>query len=82
MPETSCPSTLNSGCVSAVRKTGADGACILLYNIDENTAAVDLSAYEGWGLAASLSADGETVALENGTLTLPAYGAAVLTQKN
>ncbi len=73
---------LNSGCVSAVRKTGADGACILLYNIDENTAAVDLSAYEGWGLAASLSADGETVALENGTLTLPAYGAAVLTQKN
>ena len=72
--------TLNAGCVSAFRKTWNEESCIVLMNIDEAAAAVDLSSYEGWTLAASLSVGEEETAMEGTTLNLPAYGVAVLTK--
>ena len=69
---------LNTGCVSAFRRTWGDESCIILMNIDSNPAAVDLTGYENWTLAASLSADGNTIAVDGTTLNLPAWGAAVL----
>ena len=70
---------LNTGCVSAYRKTWNDEMCIILMNIDANPATVNLTDYEGWELAAKLSADGNEVALSGTTLNLPAWGVAVLT---
>ena len=52
-------------------------SCIVLMNISQENAEVDLSAYADWNLAASLSANGETIALEDTTLKLPAWGVAV-----
>lgn len=69
---------LNVGCVSAYRKTWEAEGCILLMNISEETAQVDLTEYASWTLAASLSANGEPITREETTLTLPAYGTAVL----
>ncbi len=69
---------LNVGCVSAYRKTCDLGECIVLMNIDPEPAAADLTGYEGWTLAATLSADGNPITLEGTTLSLPAYGIAVL----
>ena len=69
---------LNTGCVSAQRKTWNDQTCIILMNIDSSPAQVDLSAYAGWTLAAWLSADGKTVTQTGTTLELPAWGTAVL----
>ena len=69
---------LNTGCVSAYRKTWNDQSCIILMNIDQKEAKVDLSAYADWTLAASLSANGEEIVLEGATLQLPAWGTAVL----
>ena len=69
---------LNTGCVSAYRKTWGEEACIILMNIDTNAAKVDLSAYEGWTLAASLPGGGEDVSMSGNTLELPAWGVAVL----
>lgn len=69
---------LNTGCVSACRKTWGDESCIILMNIDSNPVSVDLTGYEDWTLAASLSADGNTIAVDGNTLNLPAWGAAVL----
>ena len=79
--KTTAESTLNTGCVSAFRKTWDEEACIVLMNISEAGAQVDLKAYvaEGWTLAASLSVGEEPVALqEDGTLMMPGYGTAVL----
>ena len=70
---------LNVNCISAQRKTWGDEECIILMNINTVAAQVDLSAYEGWTLAASLSADGGEITLADGTLSLPAYGTAILT---
>lgn len=70
--------TLNIGCVSAYRKTWGDESCIVLMNIDSNEASVDLSSYEGWELAASLSADGNKIKQKGTSLKLPAWGVAVL----
>jgi len=72
--------TLNVGCVSAFRKTWNDQSCIVLMNIAPDAAAVDLSAYEGWTMAASLSVSEEAVAMQGTSLNLPAYGVAVLTR--
>ena len=47
-------------------------------NIDTESAAVDLTAYADWTMAASLSANGESITLEGASRTLPAYGVAVL----
>ena len=49
-------------------------------NIDTNCAQVDLSGYAEWTLAASVSADGNEITLDDTTLQLPAFGLAVLTQ--
>ncbi|MBQ2927295.1 MAG: DUF3459 domain-containing protein [Oscillospiraceae bacterium] len=75
---TTAENQLNAGCVSAFRKTWNGESCIILMNIDEEAAAVELSAYEGWTLAASLSVSEETVTREGASLTLPAWGVAVL----
>ena len=70
--------TLNVNCVSAQRKTWGEEECIILMNISENAAQVDLSAYEGWTLAASVSADGGAIAMDGNMLDLAAWGVAVL----
>ena len=69
---------LNTGCVSAYRKTWNDEMCIILMNIDANAAAVDLTGYENWEMVAKLSADGNEIAMNGSTLNLPAWGVAVL----
>ena len=69
---------LNTGCVSAVRKTWNEESCLILMNIDSNDAAVDLSAYAEWELAATLSANGDKIKLSGSTLRLPAWGVAIL----
>ena len=72
---------LNTGCVSAYRKTWGEEACIVLMNISEEKAQVDLSAYSDWTMAASLSANGENIKLKGETLHLPPWGVAVLIPK-
>ena len=69
---------LNVGCISGQRKTWGEEECIILMNIDENSAVVDLSAYAGWKLAASLSANGQPITMEDAALNLCGYGVAVL----
>ena len=69
---------LNVNCISAQRKTWGEEECLILMNINTEAAQVDLSAYEGWTLAASLSADGGEITLDAGTLNLPAFGTAIL----
>jgi len=69
---------LNTGFISAQRKTWNSESCIILMNISEEAATVDLSAYADWKLAASLSANGEKIALKGTTLNLSAWGVAVL----
>jgi glycosidase len=69
---------LNTGCISAYRKTWGEEECIILMNINGEDAKVDLSAYGGWTLAASLSADGSKIKLKGDSLKLPAWGVAVL----
>ncbi len=76
--KTTAETVLNQGCVSAYRKTWNDQSCIVLMNVDMVAAQVDLSDYADWNLAASLSADGNPVALNGTTLELPACGVAVL----
>ena len=71
---------LNSGCVSAFRKTWGENECIILMNISQEGTAVDLSAYEGWQVASSLSVSEEAVAMDGSGLNLPAWGVAVLTK--
>ena len=70
---------LNTGCVSAYRKTWESESCIILMNINAEKAEVDLSGYSGWTLAARLSAEGSNIELKGDTLHLPAWGVAVLT---
>ena len=76
--KTTAETALNVDCISAQRKTWNDETCIILMNIAPDAAEVDLSAYADWTLAASLSADGNPVVLNGTTLSLPAYGVAVL----
>jgi glycosidase len=78
---TTAETALNIGCVSAQRKTWGEESCIILMNIDENAAKVDLSGYADWKLVASLSANGEAVTVSGSELNLPAYGVAVLLPK-
>jgi len=79
---TTCETGLNVGCVSAFRRTWNDQQVIILMNIAPDAAQADLSAYSDWTLAASLSADGNEVALNGTTLDLPAFGVVVLTPAN
>ena len=69
---------LNQGCVSAVRKSWQGRDSILLMNIDDQPAVVDLTSYEDWDLAAALAAGQEPVSMAGSTLVLPPYGLAVL----
>ena len=69
---------LNVGCISAQRKTWGDESCIILMNVDTQAAQVDLSAYADWTLAASVSADGNEIAMDGHKLTMPAFGVAIL----
>lgn len=75
---TTAETALNTRCISAQRKTWNDESCIILMNIDGEAAQVDLSDYADWTMAASLSADGNSVTMDGETLNLPAYGIAVL----
>ena len=79
---TTAETALNVGCVSAQRKTWGEESCIILMNISEEGVEVDLSAYSDWTLAASLSANGEEILLEGSTLTIPAFGIAILIPVN
>ena len=79
---TTAETALNQGCISAQRKTWGDESCVILMNIDKVEAEVDLSAYEGWTLAASLSVDNSQVKLKGTTLKIGAYGIAVLIPQN
>ena len=69
---------LNVNCISAIRKTWNDQQCIILMNINTVSAQVDLSAYEGWTLAASVSAEGTPVEMDGNTLNMGAFGLAIL----
>ena len=69
---------LNSNCISAQRKTWNEESCIILMNVSQEQRQVDLSDYTEWELAATLSANGEPITMEGTTLTLAAWGIAVL----
>ena len=75
---TTAEAALNIGCVSAQQKTWGEESCIILMNIQDAAAQVDLTDYADWTLAASLEVGEERAALEGTTLSLPAYGVAVL----
>ena len=70
---------LNTGCVSAYRKTWNEESCIILMNISDEEAQVDLSGYADWTMAVSLSANGDKIKWKGESLKLPAWGVAVLT---
>ena len=70
---------LNTGCVSATRRTWNEESCIILMNISAEDAAVDLADYADWELTASLSANGDKIKLKSSKLDLPAWGVAILT---
>lgn len=76
--KTTAEEALNVNCISAQRKTWNEEECIILMNIHSEAAQVDLSAYADWALAASLSADGNPVSMEGNTLSMPAFGVAIL----
>ncbi len=75
---TTAETQLNSGCVSAVRKTWEEQSCLILYNISTETAEVDLSAYSQWELVASLASAAEEILANGTTLHIPSFGIAVL----
>ncbi len=76
--ETTAETLLNDGCISAQRKTWGEERCILLMNISGEGAAVNLSQYAEWQLAASLTVNEEPVTKQDITLTIPPYGIAIL----
>ena len=78
---TSAEAALNKGCVSAFRKTWESEECIILMNIAGEDTTADLTGYESWALAASLSADGGKITRKGDTLKLPAWGVAVLVKE-
>ena len=72
---------LNTGCVSAYRKTWDEKECIILMNINSEQAVVNLSGYSEWMLAASLSAEGSEIVQTGDTLQLAPWGVAVLVKE-
>ena len=76
--KTTAETALNLECVSAYRKTWGEERAIVLMNISPEAAKADLTGYEGWVLAATLSATSETVSQEENALQLPPWGTAVL----
>lgn len=80
--QTTAETALNEGCISAQRKTWGEESCIILMNIDKETGYADLTDYDNWIVAATLSANGEPIVSTGNTLELPAYGVAVLIPAN
>ena len=76
--KTTAETDLNKECISAVRKTWDDKECIILMNINDEAASCDLSGYTDWKVAATLSANGESIAMDGTALNMAAYGIAVL----
>ena len=76
--KTTVEEALNVNCISAYRKTSEYGECIVLMNISPEAGQADLTGYEGWTVAATLSANGEPITLDGSILSLSAYGTAVL----
>ena len=75
---TTAEAALNIANVSAYRKTCELGECIILMNIAEEPSVSDLTGYETWKIAATLSANGEPITQDGTSLNLPPYGTAVL----
>ncbi len=75
---TTAETGLNVGCVSAQRKTWGDQKCIILMNIDANAASVNLTGYEDWTLAATLTTTEEAVTQEDASMNLPGFAVAIL----
>ncbi len=75
---TTAETTLNKGCVSAFKKTWNDQECIVLMNISQDGATVDLTGYETWTLGAQLCTGEERCNYAGASLQLPAYAVAVL----
>ena len=71
---------LNTGCVSAYRKTWNDQSCIVLMNIASTPATVDLTDHADWSLTATLVTGAEDVTVAAGSLRLPPYAIAILTK--
>ena len=78
----SVETALNVDCISAVHKTWNDQECIILMNVDTQSAVVDLSAYGDWQLAAILSADGNPICMDGTNLNIASYGVAILIPNN
>lgn len=72
---------LNTGCISAQRKTWGEESCLILMNISPDGAQADLSAYDDWTVAATLCTGDETVEQTGTALQLPGYAVAVLIPK-
>ena len=75
---TMAETALNRGCVSAQRKIWNDQECIILMNIHGEEAMVDLSGYEKWSLAATLTVNKESVEEKSSSLILPPWAVAIL----
>ena len=75
---TMAETALNRGCVSAQRKIWNDRECISLMNIHGEEAMVDLSGYEKWSLAATLTVNKESVEEKSSSLILPPWAVAIL----
>lgn len=75
---TTAETVLNTGCVSAFRKTWEEQECIVLMNISDQPGTVDLTGYEDWNTAYVLSPDWQEPALDGAALTLPPWTAVIM----
>ena len=78
--ETKAETNLTEGSVCAITKTWENQTLLILCNIGERTAQVDLSGttFQKYRIAGSLSVGEEAVNLSGKVLTLPMYAIAVL----
>lgn len=72
---------LNTGCVSAYRKTWNDQSCIILMNISQEPATVDLEDYGSYEVAATLLTGQADMVLTENSLEMPPFATAILTPK-
>ena len=69
---------LNANCVSATRKTWGEESCLILMNISTEEKQCDLTGYEVFTLAGTLTVDERGVTQTGNQLILPPYAVAVL----
>ena len=69
---------LNVNCVSATRKTWGEESCLILMNISTEEKQCDLTGYEVFTLAGTLTVDERGVTQTGNQLILPPYAVAVL----